>query len=448
MTNCLSALVLLVWSGVADHLQRHYVTDATFGPATLGFSVLPRWVVTKPTRTMQGCEPPCFNPGLSLLPGAFAAKLREALGLNATPTYLASFRRSNSLCSQLDARRRLGTKNGHIHTSFAVLDEVMAVVANVTSIQNRLGDEVSWLDPMSCPYEDVRLESGAQSGDRVLVHGMNYQKGYPRWHVWWFELNVVETIKHVEVRAVVRDFSHPDVKLTGYLPEVRNGRNYGILWAGTDDDPFHVVYWLNTYLDVRRGIPSGAKNPHYGKLVPHGDSLPLFDPVTGQHPLHNSGSPLNLATIACPGVLLALGHSHIDTQLAKGKEHGMTKFGNTYIHAFVAYNATPPYARLAVSPAFCFSTVGDNTRAQCDVIQFVAGMTRSTPDDPTKILLSYGINDCEPAYLEIDLLSALRFTSKRLAYHTCTKHSGPRRHRSRLSPEVRLGSMLAPPRIN
>lgn len=387
---------------------------------------------------MRGCAAPCFNPSLALLPPNFVAALGNAIGGETKPKYMASFRRSNSLCLQLNAqnaldRRKLANTNAHIHTTFAVLDENMNVVANVTKIRNRFGTDLPWHLPQSCQYEDVRLEACETAVNRVLAHGMNYAKGYPRWHLWWFELKVIEESKPVEVMALIRDFQHPDVEMTDSVPELQRGRNYGVMWNCSVDKSFHVVHGLKNHLDVRRGITTGAAKHYRGKLNSRADISPLFESVKGTHVMHNSASPINLESIGCPGLLLALAHAHIDTQLNQGKAYGQTRFGNTYIYNFVIYNSTLPYSLVAISPPFCFPSV--NMQGKCDIIQFVAGMTKRDANDPTKVLLTLGVNDCEAAYLEIDIVSALLYTSA----HFTAKHCQARnaiRHRHHHHPPI------------
>ena len=114
--------------------------------------------------------------------------------------------------------------------------------------------------------------------------------------------------------------------------------------------------------------------------------------------LSNNGSPIALSN----GLLLGIGHFHTNTaapyNLGKEATRGTTKYGNTYLHAFLLYERDSPYAHCATSRPFCFPAIDDPRK--CDIIQFVMSIMRLPAANDT-LLISYGINDCEGATVEI-----------------------------------------------
>jgi hypothetical protein len=93
---------------------------------------------------------------------------------------------------------------------------------------------------------------------------------------------------------------------------------------------------------------------------------------------------------------------------------------STYSSSFYAFEQTPPYRVVAWSGAFCLGFPSEDENKQnyyspltrskpliigeeenCPQITFISGMTEKAGDG-SKIILSYGINDCVPRFVEID----------------------------------------------
>jgi hypothetical protein len=122
---------------------------------------------------------------------------------------------------------------------------------------------------------------------------------------------------------------------------------------------------------------------------------------------------------------LLVGISH--KKLFRIDKNSKVKFTHSsYTHNFYAFEQTPPYRVVARSGAFClgFSSEEENeenhysllTRSRplimgekenCPQITFVSGMTETSGDD-SKVILSYGINDCVPRFVEIDKSEIVR----------------------------------------
>lgn len=123
------------------------------------------------------------------------------------------------------------------------------------------------------------------------------------------------------------------------------------------------------------------------------------------------------------GKLLRLGISHSKTVYGKGNRQ-LTS--NQFFSSFYAFEADPPYRVVARTGRFCFGFSSESerenpyTRMQmstmkmisveypsCPRIHFVSGMVEKT-DDPTKLIVAYGVNDCVPRMVVIDKAEVLR----------------------------------------
>ena len=128
--------------------------------------------------------------------------------------------------------------------------------------------------------------------------------------------------------------------------------------------------------------------------------LPTTLPLLGHFGkwLHNNVNPLVLPR---HGVILAIGHDHGPSRkILHGepavdgyREIAKTMSYNTYLHYFLLYNATPPHAFLAQSPAFCFPAAPDD--ALDEWASFRATFTLLRPAAP---LLQEHMQRAEPRF--------------------------------------------------
>lgn len=383
---------------------RDYIANGSFVPSTFDIVLLPgvrpvsfgarhgdravdaqRWAFAR------------FNPSVAILPARVKqdlerVQLNRARGPMTTrrPTYVASFRHSNAMCNELvstglpPASHR---KHRFIQTTLAILDEDMTIMHKVASAA-RPGE--AW----DCEREDVRLETRPAFGDRILATAMHYIP--PDWRdtfeVFWLALDVTD-------RGVVtvdkRPLEHPDISV-GIIP---HARNLGVLWDGAAG-PFSLIHWLgDATVDVRRGIPPPEP---WSSKTPSRVALRATKSVA-KKALHNSGNPVDLDPW-CPGLLAAVGHYHLDKM-----PPGTTRWGDTYVQHILVFEARPPYSHVATSAGFCFPALNDSSR--CEILQFVSGFLVL---DNATVVLTYGINDCESARVQVHLGALLDFVDPRL----------------------------------
>ena len=343
-----------------------YVANASFVPSVAGAVLMPN---AFPVRIDS--SPPCFNP--SVVPLPLAVRVAAARW---HAKYLSTFRVTpgEQMCGVLkERRRRLGMK-----TYMQLLDGNYQPVAPVVRSDGLVAN---------FEMHDIRLE---RFGGRILMHGMQYKsRRSAAWKMSWLHLSPNATTGHIT--ASTTSLIHGDLDRSSLINGP--GKNFGILWSGRDEDPFNVLYWLGERLDVRRGLPPPPAN--ITPLVLHG------------HEIHNNGSPIALGT-ACPGHVLAIGHAHLDSSLpahVRGKK-GATFHGNTYINYWLLARDTPPYDVVATSPAFCLPSL--NNATLCETIQFIVTVTKVAEN---VLLMSYGVNDCEAAVVELEISSVLAFAT-------------------------------------
>jgi hypothetical protein len=124
------------------------------------------------------------------------------------------------------------------------------------------------------------------------------------------------------------------------------------------------------------------------------------------------------------GRWLRLGISHSKTVYGHGGKR--TLGSNQFFSSFYAFEADSPYKVLARTGRFCFGfpkgseisnpysrmqmrpmTMIDVEYTKCPRIHFVSGMVEKA-DDPTKVIVAYGVNDCVPRMVTIDKSDILR----------------------------------------
>ena len=123
------------------------------------------------------------------------------------------------------------------------------------------------------------------------------------------------------------------------------------------------------------------------------------------------------------GRSLRLGISHSKTLYGKGNRK-LTS--NQFFSSFYAFEAEAPYKIVARTGRFCFGFSSESerenpyTRMQmsamkmmsveypsCPRIHFVSGMVEKA-NDPTKLVVAYGVNDCVPRMVTIEKSDVLR----------------------------------------
>ena len=72
------------------------------------------------------------------------------------------------------------------------------------------------------------------------------------------------------------------------------------------------------------------------------------------------------------------------------KSRNKVRWGFRYTHFFYIVDPRPPFGILAIAPEFCIASAQDPL--DCETIQFAGGFALQGDD---KLVISYGINDCE-----------------------------------------------------
>jgi len=77
------------------------------------------------------------------------------------------------------------------------------------------------------------------------------------------------------------------------------------------------------------------------------------------------------------------------------------QFGFRYTHFFYSMQPTPPFRLLATSGEFCLAAQQDDQ--DCESVQFVSGLAYLDSRDSKRLLVTYGVNDCEAKIGGIDM---------------------------------------------
>lgn len=123
-------------------------------------------------------------------------------------------------------------------------------------------------------------------------------------------------------------------------------------------------------------------------------------------------------------MLVGIQHAKTPSQGMRPLPHNLT--ANHYLSSVYAFEPEPPFRIIAQSGFFCFGfpdqkeqddknaplvratqwrylRIGNERFLGCPRIQFVSGMTKRV-DDPTKVLVAYGINDCVTRMVEMSTI--------------------------------------------
>jgi len=398
--------------GGASSLLLPYVEKAKFDPRQYAAIVWPRNTKHNVFNVGGGW----YNPGIAIL----SEKDRKELSSVYTKiiTYLVTFKRNLYVGGCIPLTDSTSTNYSHKNQqSFILVDNEMQPVWPELRIDDENSDPSILKLIKSC--EDIRLESFDQQQDEnyeILGHCHIYNHNV-KFVYLFFQISITNssTIR-------VSRLDHPEVSMESLINY--RVQNIGILWNGKKGNHFEFIEWprLDT-LDVRRGIPP-IKRQEQQKFKSGNNGFILAEIDNTTKRVHGTGSPIDLADI-CPGTMLLIGHVHLDSALHhhafhsydfKKPKKNVTLFGNTYLFNFILSQNTSPFKTLASSTTFfCFPSLTDNSNDLCDIIQFITGFIRIGQN---KVLITYGINDCQSAWLEISihsLLSSIGFNSSLLS---------------------------------
>lgn len=380
-----------------------YVDNALWDPSS--YEGLQAWPKNRESREMSELGGNWYNPAIVLLPRRLRRDMSERFKREVA--FLIAFKRNleKGNCENLVLNEtgnvRFDVKGRHEGQQFLLADSQLVTFGEPLTVH---GD--NWIRLFLRKCGDVRLEA---KKDRILAHAHGIIGPLQRRYAfWWLDLKV----RGDEVVLAASTFSNPDVVAPKQSWLDTPAQNLGVLWSGRSEDSFNVAYWLGKTIDVRPGIPPDEFPDDEGN-----ETDPVRFLVNGldepyDRNVHGNGSPVLLDDI-CPGLAVAIGHSHLDTELNASQgiwaEHNQTKWGNTYIHNLILFNSST-FHTLEISPPFCFPSVASapkaNDKPLCDVIQFVSSFFRDGAHD---ILFGYGVNDCESAFIRIPIIAIIDF---------------------------------------
>lgn len=342
------------------HLLLLIVANAQklFEPNPVGCEAWPK------SGTRLGVEAQFYNPRAALLPGFYREALAYKLGRNAT--YLVALRRGT--CD--------GSKGGP--PVVALFDNRMQYI-----VETRPVFESKHLMELTSDVDEIHLET---KGDKILAHGpkIMWRRKAQRYVFWWIKLEVDEA----EPMTLYSSLTDVDMFETGAI---------GVIWNGDPAKPLNVLQWLGQNMTIHE-LGRNRRIERQGLL---GNGLaPPFD-----RSIKTAGSPATLDP-QCPGLMAAFGQSRIDDA--------------SIVSNIVIFKNEPPYSAIAVSPPFCIPTIDDEhdlkPADRCELVQTVGSFFLV---QPWLLLITYGIDECEAAYVTVGLKTMLDFISPSLATTYC-----------------------------
>ena len=431
------------WSSPAGtyHASAYFDPVALYGVPPLPFGSAPR--VIGDTTWPEASSTIAFNPTILVLPPRLKARLGSAHFARA-PHYLVAMRTGlhTRQCADLGADQATKQRTNPVRkhskdfvTMMMLMDAEMALVTTV---------ELS--DSMGYYGFDMRLQMGPEESIVAADQG-----GWPfQTRLFLIELQLRQPQqprqqpKVVAVRRRTTRNSQLSRNMGLWFTTTKNesgGLRVGA--ASSQEVHVHVLRWLaEPGMDVatlRWPLPVFDKGP----LTPNGDyPVPGMAVLLGSldyqakpakhlevlgFEVHNNINPILLPD---DNLMLTVGHIHTDWTPNRWHHRGWgdymnlsyvpqdreerTRYGSTYLHLFLLFEAEPPYRKVAQSPPFCLSALRKprtflHSDVVCETIQFVMGLVPAG-DDREDVVLTYGVNDCESAWIRASMAKVLAFT--------------------------------------
>lgn len=300
------------------------------------------------------------------------------------------------------------------------LDENLCYLGNAKVMLYNLVSGTEW-----GPYwgDDIKLKMMGSdlwmsSMNNMGVGGYYHGKSLPTWE----HKNTNFFVKlHFEVQDSnthnVSVFIHPDDKVAklvrnGAFIESASGKYYLLNWVEPLDVQEVQFDHTQSWHRVNDAKEAEAKGERKTLTEEAGDLKSLgrtsadasFE-TTQRLKIHNNVHPIRI-----PGTreLLGVAHWHRspdDQKRIRTEKYGiLAKHSNHmnshYTHIFFTMNDEEPFEVKRQSHEFCMSSPQNEN--DCEVIQFVQGLTFKTGSNDT-LLMSYGVNDCESRVIDIKL---------------------------------------------
>ena len=368
-----------------------------------------------------------FNPSIVILPKS-QRTIHKGI-------YLASFRVStchDCVHNTNDYEKMVnGPKSAVSHTEYlglAILDEnltiLQEIVVNMKEIMHR--------------FQDPRL---------FLLNDQLYIGSYHSIRPLWLTLPTMDKKNIRELKHVWNDAEIPKKHLIKGATVGKHG--YCSKDTKTQSSGKNLNYFIDsknsTILEVQAMGPYEKMNlSAICNVTARSEAIFIQDLAPIPYPSFGTTDELDLSkqnyyeavytrergSACCVSILhpdgrsLRLGISHSKTLYGNGGHKLLTS--NQFFSSFYAFEAESPYRTVARTGRFCFGFSSESERENpyarmqmstmkmigveypnCPQIHFVSGMVVKA-DDPTKLIVAYGVNDCVPRMVVIDISDVLR----------------------------------------
>ena len=120
---------------------------------------------------------------------------------------------------------------------------------------------------------------------------------------------------------------------------------------------------------------------------------------------HIHGTNAFMVHLSSTGEYLGLGHFH---RPSDRKPNPYARFGHHYTHTFFTISDVAPYRLRRLSPEFVLPSLHPSQMNDAEIIQFASGLDFGFRD-PNRLVIAFGINDCEGAamYLDLEYINSL-----------------------------------------
>jgi hypothetical protein len=338
--------------------------------------------------------------------------------------YVATACMTNSQCvwgSPTPATFSNETAPRVVLTTLLLLDEHFGTVAQATL---RLKRDGPWGKMPAPPKQQPQpvYHTPALDDARLFVHAGRIWVSYREGRGFGYETQVLNPVRvSIDLQKEPARALHAEI----WASETTSfccGRNMALMEGGSGNatpadpqllsltwvDPVTVIE-VDTTPHVVSSALSKKKKDRNGQAQRR--KLQLQQQVTKPRKSHVHGT--NAFMVRLPHLDEFLGVAHFHRPHDR-KPNAYAKFGHHYTHALFTVSASPPYElrRLsaefvlpqAAKPAAVSSSTTSDAEEDAEIIQFASGLEVV---DGNRIIIAYGINDCEAAIAEVSLDEAM-----------------------------------------
>eukprot|EP00814_Leptocylindrus_danicus_P000902 CAMPEP_0116021798 /NCGR_PEP_ID=MMETSP0321-20121206/10603_1 /TAXON_ID=163516 /ORGANISM="Leptocylindrus danicus var. danicus, Strain B650" /LENGTH=556 /DNA_ID=CAMNT_0003492741 /DNA_START=2039 /DNA_END=3706 /DNA_ORIENTATION=- len=227
-------------------------------------------------------------------------------------------------------------------------------------------------------------------------------------YIWLYYRNGGNLGYTVQAHNPLYIVKNSDGELTAFLKasemvKLCCGRNMSIIASDDSSKEMEALTWV----DPVTVTTFGPRGTNHRRLAEIGETIDVHRRLgqKGGGNKHKSDiHGTNGFMVHLPSTNEYLGVAHFHRPEGRGK-NDYARHGHHYTHAYFTISDSAPYRLKRISNEFLFRSMSkiDGLKEDGDLIQFAGSIDLLGGEADGRLLISYGINDCEGAILPVDM---------------------------------------------